>query len=1019
MLYERCHENQLKLHLGCEPNRAYYIPYESAKSAFSEPRENSEQFTLLSGCDWKFKYYDCYDEIPDSLLFYDTETDGWDDIPVPSNWELVGYGKPQYLNTRFAIPIDYPNVPVNNPAGVYCRDFVLENVNDEKERYLVFEGVDSCFYLYINGEFAGYSQVSHMTSEFNITKYLKNGENRIAVVVLKWCDGTYLEVQDKWRMSGIFRDVYMLTRPKKHLRDIEITTTLSDDLIRGTIGVKLTGEDISDTYITLFDPEGTKISTVIPTENGEVTFEVKKPLFWSAETPDLYTVLVESKNEFIPIKAGIRSVKVDGGVVKFNGRAIKFKGVNRHDFNSMNGYVCTVEDMKNDIIKCKNHNINTIRTSHYPNDPRFLELCDFYGIYVMDETDLECHGVVHIDEKYNLSNLPEWEAAYIDRVSRMVERDKNHPSVFAWSMGNESCYGDNIRNMLKWVKARDNSRLTHYEGAYDRSVGEGTYLETDPTKKKWGQFPDPDIYSMMYPKIELMEEFMKDFDAPLFLCEYCHAMGNGPGEIKDYWDLIYSEDRLPGGCVWEWFNHGLYDGIAENGKSKYLYGGDYGEKYHDGNFCVDGLIQPDGTPTPGLVNYKYAIQPVKIELADKNSLTFKITNRYDFVYLSRLDGFYEITVNGIVTERGELDIQAVAPRTSTEIKITPKCKIEGLCYIRIYFCQATGNSAVKSGEELASAQFKLMEEFDEVSPSFGAVPEFSSDKTTIYINGKGFRYAFSKITGEFISMEVGGNELFKAPLSLNCYRAPLDNEMLLEHKIAGKGLDDLKFRPYDITQATSEDYLKISLRFSLAAPTKTPVASGKINYFIYPQGRMEISVDADIPEEIDYLQRFGFRAILEDKYSALSYFGMGPYESYCDMKESSYMGIFESTVKDQFTDFVKPQANGNHTDTLWCAVTDKTGTGLFVRNFGGFDFTCTEWRDEILSSRAHSYELPQKSGETVLCFDYKQTGVGSHSCGPRIHDKYIMNEHKFTMNFTLQLLYKTTDIPEVAFQKIK
>ncbi len=1002
MVYEKCHENLTKLHLGCERNRAYYIPFSNAKSALSCEREESEQFKLLSGENWKFKFFSSYDELPDDITYYDQKISDWDEIFVPSCWELQGYGKPQYLNVRYGVPLMMPRVPKKNPTGVYSRDFTIEETDSEK--YIVFEGVDSCFYLYINGEFAGYSQVSHMTSEFNITKYLHKGENRISVVVLKWCDGSYLEVQDKWRMSGIFRDVYLLSRPKDHIRDIEVKTELAEDISEGEIKIDLDAANLKETIITLFDPEGERLDSVVLTNSNNASFKITKPIIWSAETPDLYTALIESAGEFIAVKIGIRKIEIKDMVFYFNFKPIKLKGVNRHDFNPKNGYVCSVEDLTRDLYMMKSHNINAVRTSHYPNDPRFLELCDRIGLYVMDETDLECHPAYFFGDDYNLSIKPEWRAAYVDRVSRMVERDKNHACVFAWSMGNESSYGENIAEMIAWTKHRDPSRPTHYEGYCGNQC--------------CGQFnPDSDMNSRMYPSIDYMIDILKSQDPlylkPLFLCEYSHAMGNGPGDLKDYWDLIYKEPRLMGGCVWEWFNHGLYDGQTEDGKDKYLYGGGFGEIYHDGEFCCDGLIQPNGMPTPGLIEYKNVIEPVKVEEIDAKNGDFKITNLYDFIFLSRLSGHYEITRFGKTILQGDLDVLPLAPHSSAKIHIDYPQNLDGLCYIRIYFKNATDSESIPFGLELSSSQFLIMNDLEYKPKTALGRLSFTQTGSKIEIFSKAFNYTFSKIEGCFTKLDYKGSNFIKEPLQLNAYHAKIDNERALDF-FKNTGLDHAEFIPLDIYCSEQDNNLKISVDYIYASQTHLPILKGSIDYIVDSNGKIDVITHATVGEQIPFLPRFGLRAVMPENFGNLEYFGMGPEESYVDMKNAAHMGHFKSTADAQYTHFVHPQDNGNHTDTLWCAVYDGTKRGLLISGSSSFDFSFIPYKQEDLMACKYDFELG-KTDYNVLCFDYMHSGVGSHSCGPEINPKYTLNDREITFSVSITPIDRTEDFWKLAY----
>lgn len=1009
MNYERCHESLRRLHLGCQPNRAYFIPFHDARTALIGGRENSNRFTLLSGDDWSFKYFTSYDDIPEMLLYHDADTSDWDTVPVPSCMEILGYGKPQYINVRYPIPMAFPKVPAENPAGIFVKEFENTAKCASFRQYIVFEGVDSCFYLYVNGEFVGYSQVSHCTSEFDVTDYLFEGTNRITVVVLKWCDGTYLECQDKWRMSGIFRDVYLLSRPEGHIKDIEVKTNISNDMSSAEIVCNL--EDFSglDTYITLFDPEGEKLGTAIPMDNGTAIFNIEEPYLWTAETPDLYTLLIESFDEYIPVKVGVRKVEIQDGAITINNKAVKFKGVNRHDFNSKNGYVCTIEDMTRDIILMKQHNINTVRTSHYPNDPRFYELCDKFGIYVMDETDLECHAICFAEAKYNITDNPEWEASYLDRVMRMVERDKNHPSIFAWSMGNESSFGCNIRSMFSWTKDRDPSRLTHYEGARLGGVN-----DTIVTSADWNFADDPDINSWMYPSLELLKDYIENEQKPMFMCEHSHAMGNGPGDLKDYWELIYSSKKLAGGCVWEWFNHGIYDGTDENGVERYLYGGDYGEKYHDGNFCVDGLLHPNGEATPGLLEYKQIISPVKVTEIDSGIGLFNITNLYDFIYLSRLVGHYEITENGNITEQGDFELPPIKPQGNEDIQIFYKNEPSGLSHIRLFFTYESDSEGIPFGTTVHSTQFLIKDELKlQKRHGYGKV-ELYNEKNELHVIGKGFSYIFSKKLGAFTSMFFGGKELLTAPMLLDLGRAPIDNDMFIYNDIfEATGVNDAKTCPMNIEYENGEN-AKISVEYILAAPAHQPILHGKCVYTIDGLGGINVECSANIDEHIDYLPRFGFRLFMPKEYSKLEFLGKGPMQSYIDMNASTSFGHYKSTTNEQYIHFTKPQECGSHIDTLWCALCNDFGSGFIVRNFDGFTFSALPYSREDIEKAKHDFELP-KSNENVLCIDYKATGLGSNSCGPKIQKKYTLCEKHLRLEFKLQPIYKCKNVELEAY----
>ena len=983
------HQNPHALHVGCEKPRAYFIPYGSSLDAPSMQREKSDRFQLLSG-EWSFAYYDSLEQVPEERLAADAPLSGWDTIPVPSNWQLHGYDAPQYLNTSYPFPVDPPFVPADNPAGVYARDFELNPEWDGLKKYVVFEGVDACFYLYVNGQPAGYSQVAHMTSEFEISRFLQPGENRLTVVVLKWCDGSYLECQDKFRMSGIFRDVYLLARPMGHLEDLQIETRLAPDYRSADLVFTLDMLNPEDAAVTVTDPDGQLLGRVQPDENGRAVFRVESPILWSAETPELYGVLIEAAGEFIPEQVGIREIRIDKGVVKFNGRAVKFKGVNRHDFDTRHGFAVPVSAMAEDLVQMKRHNINAIRTSHYPNDPRFLQLCDRYGFYVMDEADIETHGIWDMDR---LSDDPDWQESYLDRVARMVERDKNRPCVFSWSMGNESGFGCNHVEALRWTEGRDPSRITHYEGhAWQEEQG-----------REWEVIPQ--ICSRMYANPAWCREYCEnDKERALILCEYSHAMGNGPGDLKDYWDVIYSHDRFCGGFVWEWYNHGLYRGDTPDGRPMYGYGGDFGEVHHDGNFCCDGLVSPQRQPMPGLTEYKYVVQPARVEMLDAEKGLFRVSNLYDFTYLSRLECRWEITRNGETVESGTLGALSIPPQRSETVEVAYTRPADGRCFIRFSFSQMGETPAVPAGLELAFAQFELPAA-ESVLPA--RLPDtllsVSEEERRIKVAGDGFIYTFDKRTAAFSQLEVGGRALLRAPMTFQVWRAPTDNDRDVRREWQSMGLDRLHTYVYDCNWEQEEHCVAINADFALVSDTFPKQIEGSCRWKINTAGEISLSADLHVGERIAFLPRFGLRLILDGSCERLEYFGLGPGDSYIDRKNAAYMGRFRGTVDSQMTDYIRPQECGNHYATEWAAVYNKAREGLFFRRRGGFDFQALPYTAEELDAAGHNYSLPP-SDKTVVSLDYRQSGVGSNSCGPRLDERYQLREKEFTMELTISPL---------------
>lgn len=1031
MIAERYHNNVNVSRLNVKPARSYYVPYGAPDEAKRNVREESSRFKLLSGCKWAFSYFESYEDIPDSITNSDTNISAWDRIPVPSNWQLHGYDKPQYLNTNYPFPRDIPNVPKNTPAGVYATDFTIHDDIDIYNKYIVFEGVDSCLYLYINGEFVGYSQISHSMAEFDVSKYLKPGKNRLVAVVSKWCDGTYLECQDKWRMSGIFRDVYLLVRPKGHIEDVFVKTKIADDYKTAKISVEIDSPISADAIATLFDSTGEKLDATVFSNDGYLEFIVDEPRLWSAEYPELYTVIIECANEFISIPVGIRSVTNDNGVLRFNGRPIKMYGVNRHDFNSKTGYVCTLEDMKKDLVLMKRHNINAIRTSHYPNDPRFLHLCDKMGFYVISEADIETHGTggpSAFNQKYGSMGLcypvrptitddAMWEDQIRERVSVMVENFKNNPSVIIWSMGNESGYGRCIEKALFETKRRDPSRLTHYESLL---LGHTIDMVKDT-------FPENlDLYSRMYPRIEHCVDFAENakkigFKKPFVLCEYCHAMGNGPGDLKDYWDVIEANDNLCGAFVWEWFNHGIYMGKAENGKPKYYYGGDFGEAEHDGNFCCDGLVSPEVKPMPGLKEHKNIAKPFEVTAINLENGVFEIKNKYYFSYMSRLEGSWELTRNGETVASGNIGSLAIPPQKAEQVTLGYSVPSDGRCYLKISFA-SYGNDYIPDGEIIGFTQFELpTEPIIEETLSFGTVC-FEESNRSVTVFSDNFEYVYSKDECAFSSLKLNGKELLKLGMRFNVFRALIDNDSKVKASWLQAKINCQKTYGYDTKVSTYDGYITLTSTASISANCLDPILKIKVEWAVFANGRIDmhaevqksdgltfkpINIDEldnqyfDIAKRIDYLPKFGLLMAMDKSFDTTEFFGMGPFDSYIDRHNSSYMGKFCNKAGRDWTDYIKPQDSGNHWNTYWAYVHNREGLGLMFSNeVDAFEFSAVPYTPDELSRHRHSFELPE-STKTVVSVDYMNSGVGSASCGPALQDKYRLNKENFIFNMTI------------------
>ncbi|HIT85507.1 MAG TPA: beta-galactosidase [Candidatus Ornithomonoglobus intestinigallinarum] len=958
MKLEKFYENPETLHVGCEENRAYFIPFSDTETALSRVRERSDRFRLLNG-DWKFKYYKSVYDCPD-----DWSTIAFDTIPVPSNWQMHGYDRHQYTNTRYPFPYDPPYVPSENPCGAYEYEFYFSHNGDEQ--YLNFEGVDSCFYVWVNGEFAGYSQVSHSTSEFKITDKLKDGKNVLRVLVLKWCDGSYLEDQDKFRMSGIFRDVYILSRPKEHIRDFFIKTKTD-----GTVTVSIDGPSAK---VRLLD----KMTEIASAEGNDITLRIENPVLWNAEEPYLYTMIIECCGEVIVQRIGLREIEVKDGVVYLNGSKVRMRGANRHDSDPVTGYVISYEQALKDLRLMKEANMNAIRTSHYPNAPWFTELCDEAGFYVIAESDIEGHGCVPIyggsaEKTFGMNaQNPIFYDAILDRIQRSVIRDKNRTCVLLWSLGNETGYGPSFENALKWLKSYDDTRLTHYESSINETGGH----KNDTSLL--------DVYSTMYASPEWIDEFLSNPDnkKPYMQCEYVHAMGNGPGSIEDYTALMDKYDKFFAGFVWEWCDHAIYMG-EENGRKKYFYGGDFGEFPHDGNFCMDGIVYPDRTPHTGYYEFKQDLRPVRAKYADGR---LELESRLDFADASEL---VKITVqpyiDGVPAAEPEEIRYSLAPRGKTlvDAAMPMPANSEVNADIMVKYYLKKDNMLVSAGHELG---------FDFVTVKRGKkAPETyvhgnvscSETETEAVIAGDNFEYTYNKLTGTFDSLRVNGEEIIKMPLEWNIWRAPTDNDMYIRREWENAGFDRAYSRAYKTEAAHEGGKVVVKTELGICAVYIQRIATVTVEWTVYGDGKISVTGRCERNETVPFLPRFGLRTRVERAFDEVEYYGYGPNESYTDKKQASYKAVFNAAVGDMHEDYVKPQENGSH---CGCSRMTLSGGGRKIKVTGDeFSFNVSEYTQEELASKQHNFEL-EKCGDTVLCIDFKHSGIGSASCGPELKE---------------------------------
>lgn len=1007
MIVPRYYEDLEILHENTMPARSYYIPASKRMDDLVEHREQSDRIQFLNGI-WKFRYYDSIYNVKEAFYKGEFDADGYADMKVPGLWQNAGYDSHQYTNIKYPFPFDPPYVPQDNPCGTYVYDFEYTKDIKAPKAFLNFEGVDSCFYVWINGEYVGYSQVSHATSEFDVTELVKEGKNRIAVLVLKWCDGSYLEDQDKFRMSGIFRDVYILKRPENAIRDYRITTQLETE--KATVNIQVEYAKNIETNIILEDKNGAIIATGSIRENGSVKLDVVCPILWNTENPYLYTLILETENETIVEYVGFRTIEIVNKVILFNGQKIKFRGVNRHDSDPVTGFTVGIDQIMKDLTMMKQHNFNSIRSSHYPNVPYFYQLCDKYGFMVIDEADIEAHGPFLIyrkeDTDYNrfkrwnekIADDPSWEKAIIDRVQLMVLRDKNRPSIVMWSMGNESAYGCNFEKVLKWTKEFDPIRITQYESARYRNY-DVTY-----------DYENLDLYSRMYPSFEEIAEYLeKDASKPFLLVEYCHCMGNGPGDFEDYFQLIQKNDLMCGGFVWEWCDHAIDKGIAENGKRMYYYGGDHGEIVHDGNFCMDGLVYPDRKPHTGLLEYKNVYRPARVVSYDEKNGKLVLHNYMDFDNLQDfITAKYEVTCDGFTCDSGKIDVPDVKPHSDGEMNLKVKIPAKGKVFLKVTYLLKKEMKLIPSGYVLGFDEVKLS---NDDSRNQNAVKwleqenkqsdiDVMENDTQVILKGKSFSYIYNKKNGMFDSMVFAGREYLEKPMEINIWRAPTDNDMYIKLEWKKAKYDDAYVRAYQTRVEQSGKGVRIVVKSSVSAATIQKILDVVITWDVDCNGAITSSMEVVKDSEFPDLPRFGLRLFLNKQLEDVTYYGMGPQESYRDKHRASSHGMFKAKVFDMHEDYIRPQENGSHFDCDYVEITNGQ-FGFTAVSEKSFSFNASVYTQEELEKADHNYML-EATESTVLCIDYALNGIGSNSCGPVVLDKYRFNDVEF--DFTIKLI---------------
>lgn len=1023
-------ENQHLLQRGRLKSRAYFIPFQTEDMALTYERGNSPLFQLLNGS-WKFQYATTPALAPQDFFAATFDVSDWDAITVPGCWQLQGYGRPQYTNVQYPFPVDPPHVPTENPTGSYRRTFSVPTSWHGQQIRLRFEGVDSAFQVWVNGVEVGYSQGSRNASEFDITTLIHEGSNSISVRVYQWSDGSYIEDQDMWWLSGIFRDVYLLALPQTHLADYFVQTTLDDHYQHATLSVQTTLEQTEDCAATdyrltlqLLDANRQPLrdldtySSPVTTTPGQrsvhsLQFAVPDPHKWTAETPYLYHLLLTLRDtdgkilQCIAQRVGFRCIELKDGNIQVNGKAIMFKGVNRHEHHPELGRTLPVSWIRKDLLLMKQHNINAIRTSHYPNDPRFYDLCDEYGFYVVDEADLECHGFELVNEA-NIkpaqwtSDNPDWTDAYLERIERMVQRDKNHASIILWSLGNESFYGRNHAAMYRWVKDFDPTRLVHYEADFEAETA--------------------DVYSRMYSSIDFIEDYItkKDPAKPFILCEYAHAMGNGPGNLQEYWDLFYAHKELQGGFVWEWNNHGLRSQTAD-GNHYFAYGGDFGDYPNDSNFVMDGLLQSDHTPTPGLFEYKKVLEPIIVQEVDLKTGSVSVLNRYDFSSLDHLVLSWNVAADGDIIQAGTLSLPHIAAgaRETISIPYEPPTSERYDYWLNLSFRLANDTPWASSGHEVAWSQLALQSATR--AQTINSYDQLYCQQTAsnLHIEGHDFALDFDLIFGEIKSWSHNGQSYLKQGPRLDFWRAPTDNDAPnFEPAWRQAGLHCLQNRVKEVTWQQHPNNGSVTI--VVAARSAPPVLAWGFDSILTYQidGSGDVLIDVHGTPHGTFprtLPRIGLTLTLPSELDQAVWYGRGPGESYVDSKQANRIGVYSKTIDELATSYERPQENGNRTDVRWLSLNTSRGPGLFASATPQLNFSAQHYTAKDLEQAKHPYQLVTHP-EITLHLDYAQHGLGSNSCGPGPLPQYELLTQEFQFQVRLKLFDNNLISPMALFQ---
>ena len=987
-----------------EDHRITGIGRREARTAFYK---DSQKKISLNG-EWDFKYVDAPELSPEGFE-QSGACEGWDKIDVPSVWQLRGYDKMHYTDVLYPFPVNPPHVPDENPTGIYKKTVVLDEQWMEKDTVLKFHGVDSAFDVWVNGKHVGFGKVSRLPSEFDITGFVKTGENDITVRVYKWSDGTYLEDQDMWWLSGIYRDVELINEEKNAVLDLRVNGTLDDSYKNGFFTAGITMKQAGTNLGWKLSYKGkTVLEGELVSEGKDICIEAEIPEVhtWTAETPELYEFTVMTENQEVTVRCGFRKIEIKDKNFRVNNQVILLNGINHHDYNPREGRRVTREQMESDIRLMKQYNINAVRCSHYPANEYFYDLCDEYGLYVIDEADLECHGFEWVENYTWITDDETWKDAYVDRSVRMVKRDRNHPSIIMWSMGNESAFGCNFRSAAEAIRELDDTRLVHYEGDFEAEV--------------------TDVYSTMYTRLKGLKEIAEyqiKGDKPHVMCEYGHAMGNGPGGLKAYQDMYRKYKRLQGGFLWEWYDHGIY--TEEKDKKYYKYGGNYGDFPTNGNFCIDGILMPDRTPSPGMEEYKQIIAPVEITAVEGSMNKLQIRNYYDFLNLDTTTLYWEVKAEDQTIQDGIVEGLSVAPHEGKIIAL-PITAFELQentdYYLNLTVCQKEERNYAPAGYEIKKVQIPMQIRKDGFSVRETADKlQVTEGQGGLTVENSRVTAKFSTVFGKLISFGKDGKEYLTEGPRMNVYRATIDNDMYKKEDWMNKYFIQ---KPVEETEYVSclkeDDKVIVQIGTFFSCYNQSWGFECDYTYTVYSCGQMKVEIQGKAVQrgklEPAFLPRIGVIMKGNKNFQKAMWYGMGPGESYVDSKAASIMGIYENTVDGMMTDYVFPQENGHHEQVKWFRIGDGKD-GLLCKMEEKLGLNLANYTDESLEKAQHPFEI-EKADDVIIHLDYRQSGLGSNSCGEEQLEENKVKLQDFAMAFTVQAAECGTEIREARKQYI-